>query len=123
MYWPRFLPEHVLIGSFRARNGELGVLRSDVEAFLDACQADGIEVSGWEVWLADHAIAPDWKGPVPAAGSWCGLIPIQGRPGLSVLGGNGNRAQVRRQIATDTMLDRIEPSWTEFVRINFSVHC
>ncbi|HEV2185616.1 MAG TPA: hypothetical protein VGR70_00305 [Stellaceae bacterium] len=54
MLFPPSLPRSVACRAFRAGNGELGVVPSDVAAFLDACQADHVEVPGRELWLADH---------------------------------------------------------------------
>ena len=94
MLFPSSLPEHILSRSFRARNGELGVLLSDAGQFLDAYEASGVLVLGWEAWIINHRwdMSPT---PKPAPGSWCGLIPGKNSDVLSVIGGSGDEATVR----------------------------
>ena len=68
MLYPPSLPEKILSRAFCAGNGELGLKLDDASAFLDACEADGITVHGWELWIVDHLPSDDWKQPDPAPG-------------------------------------------------------
>ena len=84
MLFPPSLSADLLARSFRATNGELGVLRIDATAFLDACDADDVAVLGWELWLVDHGW--DRSGqPCLAPGYWIGVIPTRDGSG-SVIG-------------------------------------
>jgi len=90
MMYPPSLPKDVLSRSFRAENGELGLLLKDAPAFLDACQADLVSVLGWELWLVNH----DWNAvlnePGAAPGYWCGLIPVLDNALPGVFHGSGD---------------------------------
>jgi hypothetical protein len=85
LFYPPSLDSNVLATSFRAGNGELGLLPQDVTSFLGACRQDGLVVLGWELWIVDFQIGS--PGPVPAPGSWAGLIPWKGPYGAAVVGG------------------------------------
>ena len=66
MLYPPSLSAEIRARAFRAMNGELGIRPEDVGAFLDICDSDGIEVLGWEAWVADHAwVAPTRVDYVP----------------------------------------------------------
>src|SRR5579864_1736324 len=97
MLFPPSLPHPVICRAFRAGNGEIGVVPSDIAIFLDACQADHVEVLGWELWLADHEWNPETKQPVGTPGRWCGLIPIRGEPLPAVVHGEGDLKTTRRE--------------------------
>ena len=106
MLIPPSLSENVVSRSFRARNGEIGVLLSDSGAFLDACESDEVAVLGWEAWIAHHRwdMSPI---PVPAPGSWCGLIPVNDSDVLNVISVSGDLAAVRRQLEATNFADII----------------
>src|SRR5262249_4593751 len=84
---------------------------SAAEAFLQACETDGIEVLGWEAWIVHHRWDFDANWPRPAYGSWCGLFPTESHGEL--VGGTGDAGAARREIAEFTL----EPGWAwrEFV--------
>ena len=69
MLFPPSLPAEILQRSFRALNGELGLLHSDAQAFLAACEADGIEVCGCELWIVDHICRPNSDEPLLDSGA------------------------------------------------------
>ena len=121
MLFPPSLPRPVICRAFRAGNGELGVLPSDVAIFLDACQADHVEVLGWELWLADHEWNPETKEPVGTPRRWCGLIPIRGQSSPAVVHGVGDLKTTCRELATLDLDALIEPRWAAYVRINFAL--
>jgi len=89
MMYPPSLPPDVRDGGFVADNGELGILLSDTQAFLNACRADNLTVFGWELWIIDYEWGKD-NPPVPEAGSWCGGIPLN-RQGVPAVGMSINR--------------------------------
>ena len=115
---PPSLSSDVLARCFLASNGELGVRLEDASAFLDACAADGMELLGWELWLADHVAGAE--GPCPASGRWCGLIPVRGQSLLCVFGGEGDLAATRAQLA-GLDIEELEPRWRDYARINFTL--
>jgi hypothetical protein len=112
---PPSLPHDVIQRSFVANNGELGILPTDTEAFLQACGQDGVAVLGWEAWIVHHRWDFDARRPLPARGSWCGLFPTQSHG--AVVGGSGDADATRRGIAEFVL----EPSWREFVRFNITI--
>ncbi|MDF1633952.1 hypothetical protein [Mycoplana sp. MJR14] len=119
MLFPPSLSADLLARSFRATNGELGVLLIDATAFLDACDADDVAVLGWELWLVDHGW--DRSGqPCLAPGYWIGVIPTRDGSG-SVIGGSGNSDCTRNDVATLDLQAIIEDRWLPFVRINFTL--
>ena len=121
MFYPPSLPLDVLARSFRAMNGELGLLPADVSAFLDACQTDGVRVLGWDLWLIDHAFDAGSKAPKMAKGSWCGLIPLRADPLPAVVAGTGDLARTRARIAElefDLMFDAV---WRPHIRVNIAL--
>lgn len=115
------LSELVVSRSFKAPNGELGLLPSDAATFLDACEADDVGVLGWEVWLANHEWDVQGSRPRPAQGEWCGLIPGRNPAEFSVLHGSGDLDEVRRQIAALDLGALIEPRWLPHARLNFTL--
>lgn len=121
MLSPPSLPFEVLVRAFRAPNGELGVLPTDVGAFLEACETDEIDVLGWELWLVDHAFDPAQHAPRPAPGQWCGAILTLESPLPTVLGGAGEADAVRQQIATMLLPELVETKWLPYLRYNFKL--
>jgi hypothetical protein len=59
MMYPPSLPPDVRDRGFVADNGELGILLSDTQAFLNACRADNLTVFGWELWIIDYEWGKD----------------------------------------------------------------
>ncbi len=114
---PPSLPNDVLRRAFVAHNGELGISPRDAEAFLRACEQDGVDVLGWEAWIVHHHWDFHARWPSPAYGSWCGLFPIESHG--EVVGGTGDADATRRGIADFAL----EPDWEwhEFVRFNFTL--
>jgi hypothetical protein len=121
MFYPPSLSLDILTRSFRAMNGELGMLPTDVPAFLDACQADRIRVRGWDLWLVDHSFDASTTAPKIAQGSWYGLIPLRADPLPAVVAGTGDLASTRAQIAElefDLMIDAV---WRPYIRVNIAI--
>lgn len=117
MLFPPSLSPEIRLRAFRAMNGELGIRAEDVGAFLDACDADGVEVLGWELWLADHAwVAPTRVASAP--GSWSGGIPRLGGHPPSVRAGDGNSRAARAAIAA-LSFDWVDPASRPYLRFNF----
>jgi hypothetical protein len=117
--YPPSLDPSVLERSWRAKNGELGVLPADINAFLDACDRDYVPVLGWEIWLIDH----QWDGrdgADSATGEWTGLIPRPDR-GTCTWTGEGDAAATRREIATLDWTQNIPSHLHPLVRFNFTV--
>jgi hypothetical protein len=75
--FPRSCPADILERAFRAINGELGILPSDFEGFLSACEQSHILVLGWETWLIGRA-----------DGQWDGLIPPERGNTPMIIGGD-----------------------------------
>jgi hypothetical protein len=121
MLYPPSLSQAVQSRAFVALNGELGILPRDADEFLDACEADGIAVLSWEVWLANHRWAISPNGPVPAEGEWCGGVPGPSDSLPAVMGGVGDSSEVRRQIAKFDINSEVGTCWRDFVRINFTL--
>ncbi len=111
----------MLSRSFRAANGEIGVLLSDASEFLDACEADRLTVLGWEAWIADHRWDASANAPVPARGCWCGIIPVQGSDIPSVIHGTGGISEVRKQLADLDLTALVAGPWLSHVRLNFTL--
>jgi hypothetical protein len=120
MLFPPSLPRAIQSRAFRASNGELGVLPSDAMGFLDSCQADGVEVLGWELWLANYCCEPSGE-PSPQPGSWCGMIPMEGDRRPAVFAGSGDLSQTRRELEELRLDGIIERRWTNHLRINFTL--
>jgi hypothetical protein len=118
--FPSSLPKPVIARAFRAVNGELGVLLADAPSFLDACRTSDVEVLGWELWIVDHRWALD-NSPVPAAGDWCGGIPIIGEALPAVVGGEGDADEVERQLSAFDLATNVAPAWVPFIRVNFTL--
>lgn len=119
MLFPPSLPPEIRARAFRAMNGELGIRPEDVAAFLAICDADGVEVLGWELWLADHAwVAPSRVDYVP--GSWSGGIPARGGGTPAIAADDGNSDTARRAIA-HLALDWVEPAAAPYLRFNFAL--
>jgi hypothetical protein len=119
--FPPSLSPDIISRAFRAVNGEFGVLPADVMAFLDACQAKGIRVLGWELWLVDHKFDAGAERPVRSSGSWCGLIPLRGETLPAVIAGSGDLATTRKQIAALDLDGMIDPLWRAAIRINITL--
>ena len=120
MMYPPSLPQAVLSRSFRAGNGELGLLLKDAPAFLDACQADAVNVLGWELWLVNHDWNTALNEPGAAPGYWCGLIPTLDHPLPGVFHGSGDLNATRKELASlDVQV--IDPRWSEYVRVNITL--
>jgi hypothetical protein len=121
MLYPPSLSLDILTRAFRAHNGELGLLPADVPAFLDVCQADGVAVRGWDLWLVDHAFDAGARAPKLANGSWCGLIPLRSDPLPAVVAGEGDLARTRAQIAELEFDLLIDPLWLQYIRVNITL--
>lgn len=120
MFHPPNLAETVKARAFRATNGELGIVPSDVGVFLNACRACGVEVLGWELWIVDHAWGSD-DAPVTAPGLWCGSLPLRGATAPSIIGGEGDADEAQRQILSADIEGNVQPDWLPYVRINFTL--
>lgn len=118
MMHPPSLSEDLKARSFRARNGELGVLPSDASLFLAACRADNVEVLGWELWIVDHRWAAS-NAPEPAEGYWSGGIPTVTDALPVVFAGEGNVDELEQQLAALRLGDEIQPAWLPYIRVNF----
>lgn len=119
MTYPPSLPEHVRARAFRAPNGELGILPSDVSSFLAACRSDNIEVLGWELWIIDHVWGA--KSPEAATGSWSGGVPVIGQTTPAVFSGNGDIDEVEQQLSKLALSSEIPPNWLPYVRVNVTL--
>jgi hypothetical protein len=117
--FPPSLSQGVLSRSSRASNGEIGVLPGDAMEFLNACEADDLEVLGWELWIVDHKCHPVEK-LLPAPWYWCGLIPRRGQPLPGIIHGEGDLAD-NRAMMRNLDLNDIEPRWRPCIRINFTL--
>ena len=113
--FPPSIDADVLARCFVAANGELGVLQSDVPAFLDACRNDGIAVLGWEVWIVNYR-----KIGVYSHGTWTGLIPRPDGSGIAV-GGDGDADEVQRQVALFQPELEVAPNCLADLRINICI--
>src|SRR5262249_34033023 len=102
-------------------SGEIAVRPADVAAFLDACQADGVSVLGWELWLIDHAFDGRAGAPRRAIGSWCGLIPLRAQAHPAIIGGEGDLAATRQQIGELDLEGMIDEDWRAGIRIHISL--
>lgn len=109
MMFPPSLDPKVKERSFHSMNGELGLLRFDVPAFLDACDADNIPVLGWEAWIVDHVF--DGADLIGAAGAWSGLILVDDR--YVVCGGQSPRTEIGAV--------RCDPRWSVHLRFNITI--
>lgn len=118
---PPSLPPEVLARSFRARNGELGVREADVDAFLDACDADGFAVLGWELWLVDHEPGAANFFPSPSPGSWTPFVPVAGRSVTTIFSGHDDARASRAEIREFAWPELIAESWLPLLRFNFTV--
>ena len=109
MSLPPSLPRAVEKRSFRARNGELGLLPADAPKFLKACEKDGIRVLGWEVWIIDHRWDFKVNRPVSSPGDWCGGIPS--KDGMNVVSGVGRLPN----------LEEVGRKYADYLRLNFTI--
>ena len=108
------------VRAFRAHNGELGILPSDTGAFLQACRFDKVRVLGWELWIVDHQCNFADK-PIPALGSWCGLVPASYGDVPMVFTGDGDVDKTERQIASIDIEAEVAEAWHPYVRVNFTL--
>ena len=117
--FPPSLEPAVLERAWSASNKELGICPDDVNAFLDACEQDGVPVLGWEMWVVKHA--SDLKGEVEQeAGSWAGLVP--GTDGLSgVWHGEGDAKATRAEISELRWRSEIPVELHPYIRFNFTL--
>ena len=120
MMFPPSLPPDVKARAFVTTNGELGVLPSDTQLFLDACRADSVEVLGWELLVVNHAWGED-NAPVAAAGLWFGGIPLRGDTVPAVVGGSGDVGATEEQVAAFDIDAEVLPLWSPHVRVNFTL--
>ena len=119
MLFPPSLPPEIQARAFRAINGELGIRPEDVGAFLDICDADGVEVLGWETWVADHA----WVAPTRverAPGRWSGGIPGRNGHPPAPAAGEGD-SHVARSAIAHLSLDWVDPAAKPYLRFNFAL--
>jgi hypothetical protein len=119
--FPLSLAPDIIARAFRDANGELGVLPADAMAFLDACQAKGIAVLGWDLRLVDHVFHAASQRPIRSPGSWCGLIPLTGETLPAVIAGSGDLAATRAQIAALDLDSMIDPPWRAAIRIHITL--
>lgn len=102
--------------------GEIAILPGDADAFLAACELDGRDVLGWELWLVDVR-RPGDGAQRPEAGIW-GVVPswalLDGGP-PRVYGGSGDARRSRAQIAALRLEQEIRPEWLAHVRINVTL--
>ena len=120
MMFPPSVSEHVKTRAFRAHNGELGILPSDVMAFLQACRSDKVQVLGWELWVVDHQCSFEDK-PTPAVGSWCGLVPIPEDDVPRVFTGSGDVDETEQQVASIDIETAVANAWRPYIRVNFTL--
>lgn len=118
--FPLALAPEIIARAFRDVNGEFGVLPADALAFLDVCQAKGIAVLGWELWIVDHRFDAVAKEPIRSPGSWCGLIPLSGETLPAVIAGSGDLAATRARIAALDLDRMIDQPWRAAVRIHIT---
>jgi hypothetical protein len=117
--YPPSLDLQILARSWRAGNGELGVNPADVNAFLEACDRDGIPVLGGELWLVDHL----WDGGQRVEccpGTWTGLIPNDSGTTF-VWSYEGNSRAAREQIGSINWQLDVRSDLHPFVRFNFTL--
>lgn len=119
MFPPSLSPE-VKARAFVATNGELGLLPSDTQSFLDACRADSVEVLGWELWVVNHAWGEN-NAPIAAAGLSCGGIPLRSETVPAVVGGSGDVGETEQQVAAFDIDAEVLPLWLPHVRVNFTL--
>lgn len=113
------LPQALLARSFHSSEGEFGILPHDVDAFLRACERDGVPLLGWKLWIIDHRMGIT-STPIPAIGQWTGGIPTRTR-GVALFGSNGGLEQTRREIAALDLHAVVDRRWIEHVRFNFTL--
>lgn len=116
---PGSLPAEILARSFQASNGELGILPADADLYLAACEAGGVVVLGWELWIVDHRMGIT-STPIPAIGQWTGGVPTRSK-GVVIFGGSGGIEQTRREIRALDLPHVVEARWLEYVRFNFTL--
>src|SRR5262245_5207698 len=121
MLYPPSLSMDILGRTFRAHDGEIGLLPADVPAFLDVCQADGVGVRGWDLWLVDHTFDAGARVPRLAQGFWCGLIPLRSDPLPAIVAGTGDLARTRAQIAELEFDLLVDPVWFPYIRVNITL--
>jgi hypothetical protein len=121
MMYPPSLSDDLKARAFRASNGELGILPADAPSFLAACRSDNVEVLGWELWVIDHQWGVEPNSPVPAKGSWCGGIPMQGSDVPAVVCGEGDVDETERQLGSVDLDVEVMPAWLPQVRVNFTL--
>ncbi len=119
--FPPLLSPDIIARAFRAANGDFGVLPADAMALLDACEAKGIRVLGWELWLVDHAFDAGAKRPIRSPGSWCGLIPLRWETLPVIIAGSGDLAATRAQIAALDLDAMVDMPWRSAIRINITL--
>lgn len=108
MHPPSLAPE-IKERSFHSTNGELGLLPSDVPAFIDACEQDNIPLLGWEAWIVDHVF--DGTKLMRSPGAWSGFIPIAGK--FVIYGGPSPREEIRAA--------RCDSEWYSHLRFNVTI--
>jgi hypothetical protein len=121
MSYPPSLSLEILARAFRGASGEHAVRPADAKAFLDACEADGVGVRGWELWLVDHAFDAGTKGPRRSVGAWCGLIPLRAQALPAIIGGSGDLAATRQQITALDLDGMIDEPWRADIRIHITL--
>jgi hypothetical protein len=121
MLYPPSLSAEILGRTFHSTSGELAVRPADVTAFLDACQADRVGVHGWELWLVDHAFDAGANAPKRALGAWCGLIPMRAQALPAIIGGSGDLATTRAQIAELEFDIMIDEGWRPDIRVHITL--
>ncbi|HEV7353472.1 MAG TPA: hypothetical protein VGN74_10135 [Brevundimonas sp.] len=76
---------------------------------------------GWELWIVRHR----WDGPlgrpIPAAGAWCGVVPLKRGGAPAVIGGEGDKAEIERQLEAADFEAEVEAVWLPHLRVNFTL--
>jgi hypothetical protein len=121
MRYPPSLPVQVKARAFVAGNGELGVHPRDVPAFLAACRSDGFDLLGWELWIVRHRWDGSLGRPVPAAGAWCGVVPLKHGGAPAVVGGEGDQAEIERQLEAADFEAEVDAVWLPDLRVSFTL--
>lgn len=108
------LPPDLAARTFCARNGELGLHLTDVQAYVDLCHAHGIRILGWEAWVINHSGTGNFS-----PGDWTGLIP-QLDGSFAVVDGDGGGDDVKEQCASFRPEAEVPTLWLPHIRINIT---
>lgn len=115
---PPSLDPAVVDRAWKAANGELAFLATDVDLVLDACEHDGVAVLGWELWLLDHWLDEN-NILLVRPGIWTGLIPDP-HGAVGVWASNADLHASREEIRRIDWRSQVAPELHPFVRYNFT---